>query len=394
MQQSPSVRIPLMKSTFYDEVQTRKRLAEFVLQSDRLSMGEECLKYEAAFAAKQERKHAIVVTSGSAANLILIQSLLNLGRLKPGDNVGFSALTWATNPMPLIQLGLVPVPLDCNPRSLNTGTAELEERINGLAAVFITNVLGFCDDLDAVAALCKERGVLLLEDNCESLGSRHAGTLLGNFGLASTFSTFVGHHLSTIEGGMVCTDDDELAEMLVMVRAHGWDRNVSPTKRDQLRTEHGIDDFYARYTFYDLAYNTRPTDITGFLGQLQLPHWDGIVAKRRAHFDRFQEAISAHADRFEPLNVSHMDLVSNFAMPVICRNAGDRAGLLQAFTNAGVEIRPVIAGDTTQHPFYKKYVKTLLPCPNAATVHARGFYFPNHPELTEEDVQLLCGLLE
>lgn len=387
------MRIPLMKSTFYDEAATRRKLSEFVLRADRLSMGEECLKYEKAFAEKQERKHAVAVTSGSAANLILMQALLNLGRLKPGDRVGFSALTWATNPMPLIQLGLVPVPLDCNPRSLNTGTAELQERMDGLKAVFITNVLGFCDDLDAVAALCAEKDVILLEDNCESLGSRHAGKMLGNFGLASTFSTFVGHHLSTIEGGMVCTDDNELNDMLIMVRAHGWDRNVSPECRDRLRAEHGIDEFYARYTFYDLAYNTRPTEITGFLGTLQLPFWDEIVEKRRMHFEKFQEAVSANARRYEPLDVGHMDLVSNFAMPVICRAAADRAPLLQAFTDAGVEIRPVIAGDTTQHPFCKKYMPGAPACPNAAAVHARGFYFPNHPELTDSDVSLLCGLL-
>src|SRR3989338_10474023 len=215
--------IKLVKSSFHNERETKKKLADFI------------------FAAKQRRKHAVYVNSGSSANLILIQSLLNLGRLKKGDRVGFSALTWATNIMTLIQLGLVPVAIDCEMKTLNVSPSKLKEKINDIDALFITNVLGFSDDIVSIARLCTKHGIPLYEDNCESLGSSVAGRLLGNFGEASTFSFYVGHHISTIEGGMVCTDDEDLYHMLVMVRAHGWDRNLPREAQDNLRKINGID---------------------------------------------------------------------------------------------------------------------------------------------------------
>lgn len=384
--------IPLIKSGFYKEEETRRALAEFVLTAERFSMGSACAEFERMFAQEQGRRHAVYVTSGSAANLILLQALLNLGRLKAGDAVGFSALTWATNPMPIIQLGLRPVPLDCALSTLNLSPEILEQSVAGLRAVFVTNVLGFCDALDTVAERCREAGVLLLEDNCESLGSSLGGKLLGNFGEASTFSFFVGHHLSTIEGGMVCTDDPVLHEMLVMARAHGWDRNLSPEAQQRLRAEHGIDAFNARYAFYDLAYNTRPTEIQGFLGTRQLPYLEEMITLREGNFRRFAAALHARPDRYLPLNTDHMDRVSNFAMPVVCIDDTTADAARARFEKAGVEIRPVIAGDMTRQPFYRKYCPPAS-CPNAGLVHRRGLYFGNNPEMTEEEISTLCSLL-
>ena len=160
--------------------------------------------------------------------------------------------------MPIIQLGLVPVAVDCELETLNVSPRTLAPV--DIKCLFLTNVLGFCDDLPGIADLCRLRGILLLEDNCESLGSRISGRLLGNYGLASTFSFFVGHHLSTIEGGMVCTDDDELGDGLIVTRAHGWDRDLPSHRRACLRQSHHVDDFFAEYTFHDLAYNARPTE--------------------------------------------------------------------------------------------------------------------------------------
>jgi CDP-6-deoxy-D-xylo-4-hexulose-3-dehydrase len=247
--------IKLVKSSFYNETKTKKALAKFILETDRLSMGEQCLEFERAFAVKQQRDFALFVSSGSAANLVLVQALINLGRLKIGDKVGFSALTWPTNVMPLIQLGLIPVPLDCDPKTLNVSPTILKKKAKDLQGLFITNVLGFADKIDEIKEICDKNGIIFFEDNCESLGSKVGKTLLGNFGVASTFSFFVGHHMSTIEGGMICTDDAELYQAMTMARAHGWDRNLNPPQQTELREEHDIDDFYARYTFYDLAYN-------------------------------------------------------------------------------------------------------------------------------------------
>lgn len=180
--------IKLIKSTFYHEAETKIALAEFILNESILSMGEQCQMFEKAFAEKQQTKHAVYVANGSVANLLLIQSIMNIGHFKKGDKIGFSALTWPTNVMPLIQLGLIPVAIDCELETLNISPRKLEDKIAGLAGLFLTNVLGFCDELEEVKALCAKNNVILLEDNCESLGSKVNGKLLGNFGVASTFS--------------------------------------------------------------------------------------------------------------------------------------------------------------------------------------------------------------
>ncbi len=388
----PSVRIPLMKSTFYREAETAAALAAFVQRTGRLSMGVECAAFEAAFAAVQRRRYAVLVTNGSMANLVLVQSLLNLARLRPGDPVGFSALTWATNVMPLFQHGLAPVPVDCELGTLNVSSRLLAPHLGTLRALFLTNVLGFCDDLAEIRRQCDAGGVLLLEDNCEALGSSCAGTPLGSFSLASTCSFFVGHQLSTIEGGMICTDDEELWHMLLAVRSHGWDRHLPPAAQEALRARHDVDPFYGHYTFYDLAYNARPTEITGFLGHTQLPWLPEMTARRAANFARFHAETTRYPAHFRMLDLGHMDCIANFAMPIVCRSEEASRRQREAFGRGGVEVRPVIAGDITQHPFYRRLAEPAS-CPNAALVHQQGFYFPNHPELSVDEVDLLCRLL-
>lgn len=384
--------IKLMKSSFYHENEIKKKLIDFVLKTEIFSMNEQCRKFEIEFAKKQERKYAVFVSSGSSANLVLIQAFLNLGTLKKGDKVGFSALTWATNVMPILQLGMIPVAIDCELETLNVSSKKLKENLDNLDALFLTNVLGFADDISTIKDLCTERNIVFFEDNCESLGSKISETLLGNFGIASTFSFFVGHHLSTIEGGMICTDDEELHDALLIARAHGWDRSLSENKQKELRRKFNCDKFYAKYVFYDLAYNARPTEISGFLGNEQIKFWDEIVSKRVENFKRFQNEIKVNDD-FVPLNLDHMDLISNFAMPVVCKSQELCEKYKQKFIDAEVEIRPIIAGDMTKQPFYKKYVKDAGKCENADFIHKNGFYFANNPELTENELNLLCSLL-
>lgn len=385
--------IKLIKSTFYHEKETKQALAEFILNEDILSMGPQCKQFEEAFAAKQKRRYAVYVSNGSVANLLMIQALLNIGAFKRGDKIGFSALTWPTNVMPLIQLGLEPVAIDCDLKSLNVSPQELKKHISELKGMFITNVLGFCDDLPQIKELCDQSNVVLLEDNCESLGSEVNGKLLGNFGLGSTFSFFVGHHMSTIEGGMICTDDEQLYQQMVMSRAHGWDRNLPAQTQQKLRSEYNVSDFYAKYTFYDIASNFRPSEINGFVGNSQIGFWNEIVTRRASNFNRFYQAMKQNDD-FYQYDLSAMTIVSNFAMPIICKTPELAEKYRTKFAQADVEIRPVIAGDMTKQPFYKKYVTDNESRPNSELVHQNGFYFGNNPEMNDEELNILCGLLE
>lgn len=387
--------INLVKSTFYNEKDTKKKLAEFILKSKKLSFGEECENFEYSFAKYQGRKHCIFVNSGSSANLALIQSLLNLGKLKKGDNVGFSGLTWSTNVMPILQLGLNAIPIDVELDTLNVSGNKLMEALthNNLKALFLTNALGFCDDIDKIKKLCEDRRIILLEDNCESLGTVYKNSKLGNFGLASTFSFYVGHHMSTIEGGAICTDDDKLATMLKMVRAHGWDRNLTFSKQDEIRKKFRINStFYSRYTFYDLGYNFRPTEINGFIGNLQLDYLNKINEKRNKNFLKISSKLYTNKN-YLPLRYNHIDFVSNFSIPVICKNEEVRDNLVKR-CNGLVEIRPIIGGDITSQPFFQKYMKGKYSLKNAKIVHRHGLYFGNNPELTSDEIKIIVNIFQ
>jgi len=383
--------IPLMKHAFLHEEETKKALGEFILQADRLSMDQKCREFEVAFAAYQGRKDAILFNSGGSANLAMLQALKNLGRLKAGNRVAFSALTWSTNTMPIIQLGMVPVALDVRLDTLNVTSKELLERLAevDVQAFFVTNVLGFTGDMGEIKRICDERGIIVLEDNCESLGTELPEGKAGNFSLGSSFSFFVAHHMSTIEGGMVCTDDPEFADMLRIARANGWDRNLSPERQEEMRAQYGVaGEFEAKYTFYDLGFNMRPTEITGFLGLNQMQYLEDTIARREGNYLRLEKTILSNPD-FVPLDHSHITRLSTFAFPIVCVSAEERAKYIARLQEAQVELRPMICGNMQRQPFYRKYVPQTFELPNADAIHERGFYMGNYPELTEEDLQTL-----
>lgn len=387
--------IPLMKNALLHEHEARQALAGFIINAQRFSMGEQCERFETEFARFQGAREAVLFNSGGSANLAMIQALKNRGVLVDGDAVGFSALTWSTNVMPIIQLGLVPVAVDCAPYTLNVMSRTLEQRLQDvdMKALFITNALGFAGDLDRIRAICASRNILLFEDNCEALGTELPEGKTGTFGAMASFSFFVAHHMSTIEGGMVCTDNEEFAEMLRVVRANGWDRNVSVAQQHALREAHNVtSEFDARYTFYDLGYNLRPTEITGFLGLHQLQFLDDNIRMRMKNYIFLEEAVRNNPD-FVMLDRTHISVLSSFAFPVVCCAPELRAQYVFRFEKAGVEVRPMIAGNIQNQPFYKKYVEKMFDVPGAQMINDCGFYFGNYPELSEQDLQIIIQCL-
>lgn len=387
--------IKLIKSTFYREKETKNALCKFIQKSQYLSIGEECKKFENKFASWQGRRYCVIVNSGSSANLAVVQALLNLGKLKKGDYVGFSAVTWSTNVMPLIQLGLKVVPTDVELDTLNVSSEKLIEKLNKypIKMFFLTNLLGFCDDIDEIKKICDKKKIILIEDNCESLGTVYKGRKLGNFGSASTFSFYVGHHLSTIEGGAICTDNAELETMLQMVRAHGWDRNLTEKKQLKIRIEHNVNStFYSRYTFYDLGYNLRTTEINGFIGNIQMKYIDEIISKRKNNFLWIAKSIYKNTSKYYPIKYDHIDFISNFAVPVICKSEKIRMELVEKCKDK-IEIRPVVGGDMVLQPFFKKYINDFIDeNRNAKIIHKQGLYFGNNPELTEKEISQIVKI--
>lgn len=387
--------IPLMKNAFLNEFETKKALADFIIKADKLSMDTQCFEFERKFAKYQGSKHAILFNSGGSANLAMLQALKNLGKLKEGDKVGFSALTWSTNTMPIIQLGLVPVAIDCSITTLNVMSDNLEERLKetSLKALFLTNVLGFVGDIDNIKSICEKNNIILIEDNCESLGTEISSGKSGTFGLGASFSFFVAHHMSTIEGGMVCTDDDDFAEMLKITRANGWDRNLTAPQQFKWRKQFDIkSEFEAKYTFYDLGFNMRPTEITGFLGIYQMQFLESNIKTRELNYLQL-EKIMMNNDDLVILKHDHIKCLSTFAFPILCKTPELREYYLSRFSGAGIEIRPMIAGNMQRQPFYDKYVTEKYALPNTDFIHDNGFYCGNYPELTETDLQTISSCL-
>ena len=386
--------IPLIKNTFLNEYETKQSLASFIAGADRLSMGDRCSAFEQSFAIFQDRGDAVLFNSGGSANLALLQSLKNLGRIKDGDNIGFSSITWATNVMPIIQLGMIPIAVDCSLSTLNVMSGNLLDRLRDvdLNVMFITNVLGFAGDMDEIRCICKARKIILIEDNCEALGTRLSSNQCGNFGIASTFSFFVAHHLSTIEGGMVCTDDEELAEMLRMVRANGWDRNLTNRQQAVWRKKFNVtSEFQSKYVFYDLGYNLRPTEITGYLGLLQLPYLLSAIKARERNYIEIEKAMDA--DELFVIDHNHITQMSCFAIPIVCKTPSIKKKYLARFEESNIETRPIIAGNIQKQPFYRKYVKQLYNLSDTDFIHENCFYCGNYPELTEADLNVIKNAL-
>lgn len=384
--------IKLIKSTFYKEKIIKRRLCKFIENTEILSAGEQVKLFEKEFAKWQGRKYAVMVNSGSSANLAIIQTLINMGKLKKGDRVGVSAITWSTNIFPIIQLGLKPIIIDIDLDTLNIGLEHFENIVKKyeLKALFITHTLGLCSrNLNCIRDICDKKNIILLEDTCESLGSEAYGKILGNFGLASTFSFYVAHHLSTIEGGMICTDNSDIYNMLKMVRAHGWTKDLDPKIKKNFKNRFNIDSFYELFTFYFMAYNIRSTEINAFIGRQQIPYLTEICNKREANFEIITKVINKNK-KFLPLSTEHIDYVSSFCIPIICKDEVCAEEVKKKFINAEIEIRPVVSGSMNQQPVFKCKAK----CYNAEEVHKCGFYLPNNPDLTKKEIKYITKVIE
>jgi CDP-6-deoxy-D-xylo-4-hexulose-3-dehydrase len=239
--------------------------------------------------------------------------------------------------------------------------------------------------MKAIVDLCNEFDVILLEDTCESMGSEYDGNKLGNFGLMSSFSTYFGHHISTIEGGFVSTNDKELYETLISIRSHGWDRDNSDQYQKDMRTKWGTSDFDALYTFYNSGFNVRSTDLQAYIGLTQIDKLPHVCERRHENFLIYERELSD----YQPFIKKH-GWISNFAYPVIAEN---RDKIIAALQRNNIEVRPMICGSMGTQPFYEKnYGKCSLP--NASIIDKQGFYLPNHSDMSEKDIILITDIIK
>ena len=363
-------------------------LCDWLKTNPRLSKGPLTVEFEKKWAEWLGTEYAVYVNSGSSANLLAIYALIEEGTLSRGDKVVVPAVSWATDLSPVIQLGLEPVLCDCNFRDLSIDLDQFEYicKTERPKAVMLVSVLGLVPDMQRVIDICEKHDVCLIEDTCESFGSRYSGKKLGTFGKVSTFSLYFGHHLSTIEGGIIATNDRNLYNILLSTRSHGWSRDLEPEYQEKLRNEWNVDSFNQLYTFYYPGFNLRSTDLQAFLGIRQLERADTVVDAREVNFKRYVEGLSGSIWR---PSVSSDDFISNFCYPIICEN---KAEMKQELTNNGIETRPLIAGSMAKQPFYiKRYGEATLP--NSEIVHNGGLYLPNNPSLKGEEIDFIISVV-
>ena len=254
------------------------------------------------------------------------------------------------------------------------------------SVLMFVSVLGLVPDMNKIVELCFEYDVILLEDTCESMGCEYKGQKLGTFGKMSSFSTFFGHHISTIEGGIISTDDKDLYELLVSIRSHGWDRDLSEETQVKLQKEWRVSEFNSLYTFYYSGFNMRSTDLQAYIGLTQIDRLDDWGKKREHNYNLYQDSIKTE---WKPK--SYVDsLTSNFAYPVIHSN---REQIVKKLQENKVEVRPMICGSMGTQPFYvKRYGKKELP--NVSTIDKYGFYVPNHPNLTKTEIKKIIDTIK
>ena len=362
------------------------RLMEWLSTYPHLTMGDKTIEFERAFSDWMGVKHSVFVNSGSSANLLMIYALKLKYDIK---RVAVPALSWATSVAPLMQLGIEPVLVDCNLDDLSLDFDHLEIVLSefDIDAVLSISALGLIPGMYRLKNLCKLYDAILIEDNCESVGSRAGTKRPGTWGLMGTYSFYFSHQMSTIEGGMVHTDDDELYNLLKMLRSHGMSRDIDEATKKRLREEWKVDDFMDLFTFYVPGFNVRPTDLQAFIGLCQLERLDYVSRCRHENFKIYRDIIERKG-MWVP-QYAWFDIVSNLAYPII---SDERDNIVKRLREHNIETRPIIAGSIGDQPFYKeKYGEHYLS--NADKVQKQGFYVPNHPGLTVLDIHEICRII-
>lgn len=378
-------KITLVKDTI--DQNDLNSLISWLEKNPRLTKGDLTIQFEQEWSKWLGVKFSVFVNSGSSANLASIYSLYLSGKLK-NKKVVVPAVSWATTVSPIIQLGLEPIMCDCDKENLGLDINSLQKIIEfeNPGAIILVHVLGIPNKMDEIIDICKKNDILLVEDTCESIGSMYRGKKLGNFGDISTFSFYFGHHMSTIEGGMISTNNEELYHILLSIRSHGWDRDLPESKQKELRQKYSIDDFSALYTFYYPGFNIRSTDLQAFIGLEQLKKIDEIVDKRNKNYEFYNDQIINNFWKIEPPEDC---FISNFAYPIISPN---KSIIIEELKNNNIECRPLICGSISRQPFwYERYGKYSLP--NSDMVHELGFYVPNNHQLESEEIKLVVDVI-
>lgn len=373
-----SFRFPLATASWGQE---ERDAMQGVIASGMFTMGAHVQAFERDFAAYVGSPHCVMVNSGSSANLLMVAALFYTRnarlKLQRGDEVIVPAVSWSTTYYPLYQYGLKIKFVDIDLHTLNYDLQQLAEAVTDRTRVVMAvNLLGNPNDFDHIDRIIAGRDILLLEDNCESMGARFNGKMTGTWGAMGTFSSFFSHHISTMEGGLIVTGDEELYHILLSLRAHGWTRNLP--QQNHVCGDKSEDPFEESFRFVLPGYNVRPLELEGALGVQQLKRLPHMVQERRKNGKLLQEALVAHPDILIQQEIGES---SWFGFSLVIRPGRQltRPALLRRLHELGFECRPIVAGNFAKNEVVKYFDSEVHgSLKNAEHIDRHGLFVGNH----------------
>jgi len=366
-----------------------KALADWLTSNPtpQLTMGPLVKAYEKKWSDWVGRQHSVACNSGSSANLLMAYALLISGQLK-NKKVIVPSTAWVTSITPFIQLGFEPIMCESDTQNWGLDLSHLEELLqkHQPSTVMLVQVLGVPALMDELKELEKKYDFFLLEDACAAVGSSYHSKKVGTFGKMSSVSTYYGHQFSTLEGGIVSTDDSEFYNLLLMLRSHGWTAQLDSKTRLDLLQKYSIKDIGTDFVFCEPGFNFRLTDLQAFLGLRQLDRMNWLVQRRFTNHKLYKKLLAGH---LEIQQYDNQTVVCSIHFCALAKNYQQRNALLQKLEETGIETRPFTSGNQGRQPYwFKKYgeFNEFM----ADQLYYRGFFLPNHPYLEPEDIVSIC----
>ncbi len=356
-----------------------------------LTQGTLVKQFEAEWANWLGRRYSLFVNSGSSANMLMYYAAMLAGRLD-NKKVIVPAISWATTVAPAIQLGLEPIMCEADWQTFGLDLEHLDRlcQEHQPGAVIVVHTLGVPGQMDGLLALKKKYGFLLMEDACPATGSTFGGQHVGTFGDMASFSFYFGHHLSTIEGGMVSTDDEELQDILLHIRSHGWAKDVDPAKEALEAAQRNVLEFNRTFTFYYPGFNFRSTDLNARIGLSQMRKADWVVQRRVQNQQVYERRFAGASDYHVPSNPGGVTCSISFVALASSTEHRDRIG--QTLAAEGIETRPLGGGSMGRQPFWSDR-HGARSYPVADAIHERSFMLPNNPDLSVADIETICDVV-
>lgn len=387
-----SYKFPLATATWGQEEQDAMQR---VIASGMFTMGVNVQVFERDFAQYVGSKHCVMVNSGSSAILLMVAALFYTKngkiKLQRGDEVIVPAVSWSTTYYPLYQYGLKIKFVDIDLNTLNYDLDQLEQAVTDKTrAIMAVNLLGNPNDFERIQQIIGKREIVLLEDNCESMGAKFQGKHAGTFGVMGGYSSFFSHHISTMEGGLIVTDDEELHHILLSLRAHGWTRNLP--KNNHVCSTKSDDPFEEAFRFVLPGYNVRPLELEGALGIEQVKRLPHLIKERRKNGQLLQEVLGGHPDISIQQEIGESSWFG-FSLVVKPGRKLTRKALLKKLDELGFECRPIVTGNFAKNEVVKYFNYEIHgELKNAEYIDSNGLFIGNHHYPLPEALEALSQL--